>query len=375
MYEDIDRYVLSLIERSTPEKTVWNVEKLRQGKPADWNYIDGCMMTALISMTEITGDERYFDFAERFIDSFVREDGAIRTFDPEKRNLDDINEGRVLFDLFNRTGKEKYRKAAQLLREALTAQPRMGEGSFWHKKIYPNQVWLDGVYMAQPFAALFEKHFGNGDYGDVARQVSLVRRHMRDGRTGLYYHGYDASREAFWADPDTGCSKSFWLRAIGWFSVALIDLLEIVPEGEARGGLAETFADLMESVARFADQETGMYWQVVDRAGEPGNYLESSGSSMLAYAMLKGARLGVLPAGYAARGRRTFDGIVEKYLSFEGGQLELGGICLVAGLGPQDNRRRDGTYEYYISEPVVKNDAKGVAPLILCYTEIKRLPA
>ena len=314
MYEDIDRYVLSLIERSTPEKTVWNVEKLRQGKPADWNYIDGCMMTALISMTEITGDERYFDFAERFIDSFVREDGAIRTFDPEKRNLDDINEGRVLFDLFNRTGKEKYRKAAQLLREALTAQPRTGEGSFWHKKIYPNQVWLDGVYMAQPFAALFEKHFGNGDYGDVARQVSLVRRHMRDGRTGLYYHGYDASREAFWADPDTGCSKSFWLRAIGWFSVALIDLLEIVPEGEARGGLAETFADLMESVARFADPETGMYWQVVDRAGEPGNYLESSGSSMLAYAMLKGARLGVLPAGYAARGRRTFDGIVEKYL-------------------------------------------------------------
>ena len=373
MYEQFDRFALGLIERSTPERTAWNIEKIRQGKPADWNYIDGCMITALLSLAEITGEARYFDFSERFIDAFVNEDGTIRTYDPEKRTLDDINEGRVLFDLYDKTGKEKYRRAADYLMARLREQPRTAEGSFWHKKIYPNQVWLDGVYMAQPFAALYEKRFGAGDYGDILNQVRVVRDRMRDPRTGRYYHGYDQSRAAFWADKETGLSKNFWLRAIGWFSVALADLVEILPEGAARDELAAVFRGLMESAARCADRETGLYWQVVDKAGEPGNYLETSGSSMLAYAMLKGARLGVLPEEYAAKGQKTFDGIVKKYLSFdEDGRLELGGICLVAGLGPEDNRRRDGSYAYYISEPVVKNDANGVAPLLLCYTEVRR---
>jgi len=375
MYEAIDRYVLSLIERSTPQQTVWNVEKLRRGKPADWNYIDGCMITALISMAEITGEERYFDFAERFIDAFVEEDGAIHTFDPEKHSLDDINEGRVLFALYEKTGKQKYRRAAEFLHGQLQAQPRTAEGNYWHKQIYPNQVWLDGIYMAQPFAALYEKHFGSGDYADILRQIETVCLRMRDQRTGLYYHGYDASRSVFWADAQTGCSRNFWLRAIGWFSVALADLLEIVPAESDRKRLAAVFVPLMESIARYADNDTGMYWQVVDQAGREGNYLESSGSAMVAYAMLKGARLGVLPKEYAALGHKTFDGIVNRCLSFRDGELELDGICLVAGLGPESDHRRDGSYAYYISEPVVKNDAKGVAPLLLCYTEIKRLPA
>lgn len=375
MYEAIDRYVVSLIERSTPESTVWNIERVRQGVPSDWNYIDGCMLTALISMTEITGESRYFDFAERVVDHFVREDGTIQTYHPEKHSLDDINEGRVLFALYAKTGKEKYKKAACYLHEQLQAQPRTFEGSFWHKLIYPNQVWLDGVYMAQPFEALYRKTFGDRDFSDILRQIRVVRQRMQDQETGLYYHGYDASREAFWADPQTGCSQNFWLRALGWFSVAMADLLEILPESSERRELAEIFGDLMESLMRFADPETGMYYQVVDQAGREGNYLESSGSSMIAYAMLKGARLEVLPKEYAAQGCKTFDGIVKNKLSQRDGELQLEGICLVAGLGPENNRRRDGSYAYYISEPVVCNDAKGVAPFLLCYTEIKRLPA
>lgn len=375
MYEAIDRYVFSLIERSTPERTAWNIEKVRQGKPTDWNYIDGCMITALLAMSEISADERYFDFSRRFIDAFVGEDGAIRTFRPERHTLDDINEGRVLFALYDRTQFPKYRLAAENLKRALDAQPRTGSGSFWHKQIYPNQVWLDGIYMAMPFLALYEGHFGGGDYGDILRQIRTVRDRMRDKNTGLYYHGYDESRAAFWADPVTGLSKSFWLRSIGWFSVALADLIEIIPAGEDRDVLREMLADLAKSVWRFHDPETAMYYQVPDRPGEAGNYLESSGSAMLAYAMLKGARLGALDPEYAVHGRETFDGIMKRYLSFEDGALNLGGICLVAGLGPEDNRRRDGTYEYYISEPVVRNDAKGVAPFVLCYTEIKRLQA
>ena len=375
MYEAIDRYVYGLIERSSPEYTAWNIEKMRDGVPTNWNYIDGCMITALLSMADISGDDHYFDFARRFIDAFVGEDGTIRTYKPEKHTLDDINEGRVLFALYDRTGEAKYRLAAESLKRALDDQPRTHEGSFWHKQIYPNQVWLDGIYMAMPFLALYEGHFGAGDYSDIFRQIQTVRDRMRDEKTGLYYHGYDASRAAFWADPVTGLSQNFWLRSIGWFSVALADLVELIPMGEGRDMLTDVFSDLMESVRRFRDPDTAMYYQVPDRPGDAGNYLESSGSAMLAYAMLKGARLGALPPEYARYGHQTFDGIMKRYLSFEDGELHLGGICLVAGLGPEDNRRRDGSYAYYISEPVVKNDAKGVAPFVLCYTEIKRLNA
>lgn len=373
MYEKIEAYVRRLIRESSPEYTVWNIERVRQGKPASWNYIDGCMMNALLAMYEITGEQDYFDFTERYIDWFIGEDGSIRSYRPETFNLDDINEGRVLFALADKTGKEKYRLAAKLLRQQLAEQPRTPEGNFWHKAIYPNQVWLDGVYMAQPFYALYERELGSRDYSDTLRQIETVRRRMFSEEKGLYYHGYDASRSAFWADPETGCSKNFWLRSIGWFSVALADLLEILPEGEARSRLRAIFTELMAGVDRWADAESGLYWQVVDQGAREGNYLETSGSSMLAYAMLKGARLGVLGKEYAAKGEKTFRGIVDRYLSFSGGELNLGGICLVAGLGPENNRRRDGSFAYYVSEPVVQNDAKGVAPFLLCYTEIKRL--
>ena len=372
MYQEIDCYIDRLLRESTPERTIWNVEKLREGKPSNWNYIDGCMITALLAMYEITGEARFFDFAERFIDYFVREDGSILSYQQEKYNLDDVNEGRVLFTLYEKTGKAKYRRAADTLRAQLDAQPRTSEGSFWHKKIYPDQVWLDGLYMAQPFSALYEKHFGKGDYSDILRQVETVRARMFDERKRLYYHGYDASRSVFWADPATGCSANFWLRSIGWFSVALVDLIEIIPEGDTNARLREIFAELMAGAAQYADPSTGMYWQVPDQPGREGNYLETSGSSMLAYAMLKGARLGALEKEYAAKGRKTFDGIGKKYLSFTDGALNLGGICLVAGLGPANNPRRDGSYAYYVSEPMVSNDAKGVAPFLLCYTEVIR---
>lgn len=372
-YKKIDEYVLQLVERSTPERTTWNMEKLREGKPASWNYIDGCMLTALMEMEGLTGDRRYFDFVKAVADHFVGEDGSIRTFKPDAANLDDINEGRVLFALYERTGDEKYRKAADFLRGQLDKQPRTREGNFWHKAIYPNQVWLDGIYMAQPFYALYEKHFGGGTYSDTVDQIKNVRAKMFSQEKGLYFHGYDASRTAFWADPVTGCSQNFWLRSLGWFAVALADLLDILPQGGDRDSLAGIFTELMDSMVRYADGATGMYWQVPDQGGREGNYLETSGSAMTAYAMLKGARLGVLSGEHAALGQKTFDGIMKKYLTFTEDGLDLGGICLVAGLGPEDNRRRDGSYEYYISEPVVSNDAKGVAPFVLAYTEVKRL--
>lgn len=373
MYEMIDRYIQRLVAESSAERTAWNMERVREGKPANWNYIDGCMLNSLLSMSEITGDGQYADYVERFVDSFIEDDGTIRTYQPEKFNLDDINEGRVLFAVWERTQKEKFRLAANRLHEQLLLQPRTSEGNFWHKKIYPNQVWLDGIYMAQPFSALYEKTFGLHDYTDIVHQIQNVRARMYNGQKRLYYHGYDASKTAFWADPSTGCSKSFWLRAIGWFSTALADLTEILDDADAKAELGAIFAELMQGLQQYADPETGMYYQVVDQTGREGNYLETSGSCMIAYAMLKGARLGILPKSFAERGKKTFDGIVRTQLSTDGEEVNLDGICLVAGLGPENNPRRDGTFAYYISEPVVKNDAKGVAPFVMCYTEVSRL--
>jgi len=375
MQEMIERYILELIRRSTPRRTAWNVEKIREGADVKWNYIDGCMLMALEALTEITGDGRFMDFTVQVADSFVQEDGSIDTFNPEGRALDDYNEGRILFGVYRRTGKEKYRKAADMLYHCLMEQPRTPEGNFWHKAIYPNQVWLDGIYMAQPFIATWQKTFGTGDYADILRQIRVVRERMRDPKTGLYYHGYDASRTAFWANPETGLSRNFWLRAMGWYALALADLIGILPENAPeRAEITEIFRELMDSVIRYADPETGMFWQVVDQAGREGNYPETSGSAMMACAMLKGARLGVLEERFRAQGRKTFEGIMKGFLKVDGeGMLELQNICLVAGLGPEKNRRRDGSYEYYISEPVVRNDAKGSAPFVLCYTEILRL--
>ncbi len=374
MYEKIDRYIDKLLDGSTPDAPLWNIESIRQGKPPHWNYIDGCMITALLCASEITGEAKYADFAEKFIDYYVFEDGSIRGYSKEKFNLDDVNEGKVLFELYEKTGKEKYKKAIFLLESQLEEQPRTETGNFWHKLIYPNQIWLDGLYMGQVFSTLFKKYFGNKDYSDVVNQFKSVRKLMFDENKKLYYHGCDCSKTAFWADKETGRSKSFWLRAIGWFCISLVDNIDYIDDENAKAELVKIFAEAIDGISQYADAETGMYYQVVDQGGREGNYLETSGSSMIAYAMMKGARLGVIDKKYAEMGRKTFDGICKKYLSIsEDGDLNLGGICLVAGLGPEDNKRRDGTFEYYISEPVVENDAKGVAPFVLCYTEVKRM--
>lgn len=374
MYQKIDKYIEKLLNNSTPDAPLWNIENIKLGKPPHWNYIDGCMITALICAGEITGETKYTDFAEKFIDYYVREDGSILGYSMDKFNLDDVNEGRVLFDLYKKTGKEKYKKAIFLLHEQLEKQPRTVTGNFWHKQIYPNQIWLDGLYMAQVFYVRFQKEFGGGDYSDTVSQYKFVRGLMFDEDKKLYYHGCDCSKSAFWADKETGRSKNFWLRAIGWFCISLVDNIDYIDDEDERKKLCEIFAEAIDGISQYADPETGMFYQVVDQGAREGNYLETSGSSMIAYAMMKGARLGIIDKKYSDMGKKTFDGICKKYLTVsEDGDLNLGGICLVAGLGPEDRRERDGSYEYYISEPVVENDAKGVAPFVLCYTEIKRL--
>jgi len=213
----LGHYVDYLIAGSTAEAPLWNIEKVRSGKPNKWNYIDGCMITACLSLYKTTGDEKFLDFSKKFLDYFVKDNGVIETYDPAEYNLDNVNQGKNLFTLYDLTGNQRYRDAIETIRGQLETQPRTKEGNFWHKKIYPNQVWLDGTYMAQPFYMEYETRC-NGMHGciDSYKQFMNIQKHMKDAKTGLYYHGYDESREMYWANPETGCSANFWLRAMGW---------------------------------------------------------------------------------------------------------------------------------------------------------------
>ena len=369
----ISEYIEYLLDHSSAEKPMWNKELVRAGKANKWNYIDGCMITALLSLYEMTGNERYYQFAKDFVDYFVQEDGTIRTYDVKEYNLDNINTASNLFFLYDKTGDEKYKLALDHVRTQLDTMPRTKEGSFWHKDIYPNQVWLDGLYMAEPFYMRYETKFRRMEKcSDVIHQFENVEKHMKDGKTGLYYHGYDESREMYWADPVTGTSPNFWLRSLGWFSLALTETAMACDEAlyYEKRYLIRLLENLIDALIPFQD-ESGMFYQVPNFPDETGNYLETSGTALIACAILKAVRLGFISPRYAVIGEKAFDGICESYLSKnEDGTLKLGGICLVAGLGGKQHR--DGSLEYYFSEPVVENEAKGVAPFLLAFTEMLR---
>lgn len=374
MKTTIKKYIDKLMSNSTPDKPIWNIEVQKGNKKPAWNYIDGCMMASLLDLYHQTNEKKYLNFVDKFVDFYVFEDGSIRGFIESEYNIDSIKEGTVLFELYKITKKEKYRKAIETIYSQILNHPRTPEGNFWHKKIYPNQIWLDGLYMGEPFYALYETNFNNKkNYADILHQFETVYQKMFDKEKKLYYHGYDASKSIFWADKETGLSKNFWLRSIGWYIIALVDVYSIIEDEKIKQRFQELIQITLSGIYQYQDQESKMFYQIPNLQNEEKNYLETSGSAMVAYASLKAARLGIVDISYREKGKQVFDGICNKYLKEVDGELDLGGICLVAGLGPKDNLRRDGTKEYYFSEPVVKNDAKGVGPLIMAYTEIIKL--
>ena len=372
MNKIIDRYIKELIDGSSPEAPLWNIESIKQGKAPHWNYIDGCMMTSLLSLYQITKDDMYISFVKHFVDYYVFDDGTIREYHIGNYSTDDICESRILFDLYDVTKNEKYLKAIHHTYEQIKTHPRTYEHSFWHKKIYPNQVWLDGLFMAQPFYARYETLLNNHKhYDDIVHQFKVARHRMFDENKKLYYHGYDASKKIFWAHPETGLSKHFWLRAIGWFVVAIVDVASYLDDPNI---VLDVFKPLLEEaidgLLLYQDKQSKLFYDIVDLPEKEPNYLETSGSALISYAILKGVRLGLLSQDYQHKGKEIFNGICDMYLSERQGKLNLGGIVLVSGLGPESNKRRDGSFEYYMSEPIVQNDAKGVGPLIMAYTEM-----
>ncbi|NLM00308.1 MAG: glycosyl hydrolase family 88 [Treponema sp.] len=369
----IENYIDELLTKSTAEYPAWNIEKAREGKKSGWDYIDGCMIMAILEIYDSTGITKYLDFADYYEDYRVKDDGSILDYKIETWNIDEINGAKNFFRLYEYTKKEKYRKAIDTIYEQVKGQPRTKEGNFWHKLIYPNQIWLDGLYMAQPFYMEYEANFNkNKNIDDIYNQFFNVYNIMRNPETGLYYHCYDSTKTMFWCDKQTGLSPHYWLRAIGWYSMALLDTLNIATDKESENWkkLKDIFFELMESMVKYQDK-SGMWYQLPALGGKEKNYLETSGTAIMAYCMYKGVRTGILPERFKENARKAFEGTCEKYLVTEKGKMSLGGICLVAGLGPENRPNRDGSYEYYMSEPIVKDDAKGVGPFLLAFTEWK----
>ena len=338
-----------------------------------WNYEQGLMLEALHQMWLYTRDRKYFDFIKQNIDQYVGEDGAIRSYEYGEFTLDNIGPGRALLTLYGETGNQKYKRAADTLRHQLLNQPRTHEGGFWHKKIYPYQMWLDGLYMAEPFYAWYAREAKTQDnFSDVIDQFVFVARHTLDAKTGLMYHGWDEGRQQQWANPATGCSPSFWGRSMGWYCMALVDVLDFIPAGyPRRDTLITILRNLSSSLMEYRDTKTGLWYQVVDQGGRKGNYLEASASCMFAYAFAKGASRGLLNARYFAIAESAFTAITENLVVTDGhGYVNLLHTCQSAGLG--GHPYRDGSFDYYINEPQRTNDLKGIAPFLLAAIEIEK---
>jgi unsaturated rhamnogalacturonyl hydrolase len=345
---------------------------------ARWDYTAGVVLLAIDRVATSTRSEELRAYVRRNVEKFVQPDGTITGYKLDEFNLDQIAEGRLLFPLYVRTRDQRYRKAAATLREQLRLHPRTAEGGFWHKKIYPQQMWLDGLYMAEPFYSQYATERGErAVFDDIARQFFLVARHTRDPRTGLMYHGWDAAKAQPWANKETGLSASFWGRAMGWYMVGLVDALDYFPRNHRdRDALVRLLGDAAQAVAQVQDPVTGLWWQVLDEPNRAGNYLEASASSMFVYSMAKGARMGYLDATYRRLAERGFEGLIANLVKLGAdGRPSLTNICQVAGLGGalrRDGSARDGSYAYYVSEPVVADDYKGVGPFIMAAQELGR---
>lgn len=355
---DIQAYLQSYLSAYTPYKTYWN-------------YEDGCVLSGCIALYRATGDSRCRDFVLRYLESRVTPAGGIPSYEDAQYNIDSINCGKALFFAYEQTGDARYRQAIEYVMERLRAHPRCACRSFWHKSIYPNQIWLDGLYMAQPFYMEYEMKFGGkANVSDIVSQFKNVRELMYNAEKGLYYHAYDETLTQPWASPRTGCSPNFWLRSMGWYLMALCDCLSLIDEQlfEHYKALESLFKEAVRGLARYRSKKTGLFFQVIDRAAEPGNYAETSGSAMIAYALLKGARIGVLnDEHYTPLGCDIFESLVREKLRVVEGKPALTDICQVAGLGP--GAQRDGSVAYYLSEPRVADDAKGVGPFMMAYAE------
>ena len=362
------------------DSLTWN-----PGGRAKWDYTAGLFLSSLLKLNDALGQgtnadsaaSTYVDFAKATLGSFINENGQIRTYNRDEFQLDALNPGKTALALWRVTREGRYRSAAYALQFQLASQPRTFDGGFWHKQRYTNQMWLDGIYMAAPFYAecgqVFEESFA---YDVAAQQVVLMDRHAYNQGVGLHYHGWDAAKIQPWANPATGCSSNFWGRSEGWYAMALVDILDFMPTNHpARQPILAILKKTARGIAIWQDPATGLWWQVMDQGQRKGNYLEATASAMFVYALAKGINHGYLSRDLQPAVEKGYEGIIRNLIQPDGeGRWSLTHCCSVAGLGNFGNgKNRDGSFDYYVSEPVVTDDLKGVGPFILAGIEMQAL--
>lgn len=355
----------------TAMNRIWVDQRNQPGIPPKWNYEQGVVHKAIEQMWYATGDPKYFRHIQRGMDHWIDESGNHKDYELEEYNIDHVTPAMGMMTLYRVTGQEKYRKMVELFRSQLKTHPRTKEGGFWHKNIYPWQMWLDGLYMGEPFYAEYSKVFGEDNWNDIANQFVWMERRALDPKTGLLYHGWDESRQQRWANKQTGQSPHFWGRAMGWYAMAIVDTLEHFPEEHPRRKEIVAILDrLATSITKVQDPKSGVWWDILDLGGKEKNYLESSASAMFVYAIARGVREGYLPEHHMKVAVRGWDGLKKEFIKTNAdGHTEWHGTVSVSGLG--GNPYRDGSYEYYMSEKIRLNDAKGLGPAIKAALEME----
>jgi unsaturated rhamnogalacturonyl hydrolase len=361
-----EQMALSIMKRH-PE--AWQIDNQPVPK---WDYKIGMILTAYEKLYHQTKNPKYFNYIKGYADVLIDKNGTFQKFDPTDHNIDFINAGKILFNLYNTTKEQKYLTALQTLRKNFDDYPRTQSGGFWHKKIYPNQMWLDGLYMGQPFYARYTAEFEGGDkLNDVAKQFELLHDHAFDKKTGLYFHAWDESKQMPWADKVTGTAPHVWLRALGWYAMALVDVLDYFPKDHPKQKeLVRYLDELATAVSKYQDK-SGLWYQVPNLSNREGNYLEASGSSMLVYALAKGVHKGYLPTKFEKVANKGFNGLITKLIKVDtDGEIHITQVCKSAGLG--GNPYRDGSFEYYMSEKVVVDNSHGLGAFLLAAIELDK---
>ncbi|WP_281232909.1 glycoside hydrolase family 88/105 protein [Flavobacterium gelatinilyticum] len=361
-----ERMALSIIKRA-PQ--AWQADNNEKPK---WDYKLGLLMTSFEKLYHETNNPVYGYYIKAYGETVIDPSGQIMNYKLEDYNIDYINPGKFLFDLYKRTNDQRYLTAIQTLRKQLETHPRTKSGGFWHKKIYPYQMWLDGLYMGTPFYARYTAEFDSGkDFDDIARQFEQIHLHTLDKKTGLLFHAWDESKLMPWANKETGTSPNFWSRSIGWYMMALVDVLDYMPKNHPkRKELIRFLNDISKAAAKYQDP-SGLWYQVTNAGNKEGNYLEASGSEMFVYAYAKGVNKGYLPSGYKKLAEKGFDAITKKLITVDAdGEIHITQVCASAGLG--GNPYRDGSYEYYIREKIKTDNSHGLGPFILAAIELKK---
>ena len=359
-----------------------------------WSYVMGIELEAMLDTYLRYGGDDIKAYCQEYTDTMITPEGNIRGYKLLDYNLDNVRTGHFVTRMYEEFPERKNLRAINTLMRQLNEQPRTNEGVYWHKAIYAYQVWLDGIFMGLPFRALTASLLYSPDhaaeiYDDAVEQVKSTYDRTLDPATGLNRHAWDESREMFWSDNTTGLSQHCWGRAQGWYTMALVELLDVLPEDyKRRGEVIDLLTKSFDGILRWQDPATGVWYQVMDAPGREGNYLESTCSSMFAYSLLKAARKGwVSDPRYLEAGKKAYQGIIDRFIKENpDGTISLTDCCAVAGLGPgispavlkaapkvKENKRRDGSYEYYLSEPVRDNDAKGVGPFIWASLEMEQM--